>query len=213
MDVMPNCAAVIVGKLRDGEEWPAKPGRHWRAKRDFCDGTALLAHRQEKAAKAFGQCVKTFVSDEWTLEYDLALGPKDETGQFHHGLAKDIFVAAWLADNDDALNAKTKTVADEAAAAIKAFAAMRETAKPADGCTVEEVVASTVYARFEKDGVSKPVAAQYLADRLRYLRKVAQLEPEHLRAVLPEYLVEAIEYVTGGKADIAMPTRKLATNV
>ena len=51
--------------------------------------------------------MKTFVSDEWTLEYDLA----------HAGLAKDMWVAAHLAKEDDQINAgkrklSTKVITD-----------------------------------------------------------------------------------------------------
>ena len=34
-DVMPDCAPEIIGKVKPGEEWPAKKDRRWRAKADF----------------------------------------------------------------------------------------------------------------------------------------------------------------------------------
>jgi len=197
MDVMPDCAPVIIGKLLEGHEWPPTNKRRWRAKKDIGDDTALIAHREGKTAKASGQYVKTFISDEWTLEYDLALGPKDKGGRFHDSLAEDVFVAACLADNDDAINAKNVTVAEIEKTAVEEFAALKEAAVPRDGCAVEEVLASNVYAKFAKDGVSKAVAAQYLAERLQSKRKNGQLTSDSLRRRLPMYLTNAIDYVTG----------------
>ena len=196
MDVMPNCAPVITGKIEERDAWPAPGKRRWLAKRDFSDENALTAHRNEKAAKATGQCVQTFVSDEWTLEYDLALGPKDENGGFSAGLAEDVFVAACLADKDDAINAKEKTVADVEREAVRKFAALAAAAIEKDGCSKEEAIASNVYAKFAKGGISKPIAAQYLAGRLQAKKNGGKLKPEDLRKHLPKYLVDAIDYVT-----------------
>ena len=67
IDVMPDCAPVIIGKWKECDQWPELSPRRWRAKRDFSKPNALALHRTEKEAKASGQCVKTFVSDEWTL--------------------------------------------------------------------------------------------------------------------------------------------------
>lgn len=200
MDVMPDCAPAIIGRVREGEEWPAANKRRWRAKSDI--GDALTTHRQKIIARASGQYVKTFVADEWTLEYDLALGPSDEHGHFHDGFAEDVYVAACLADNDDAINALGKTVADVEAEAIKQFGRMKEAAVSAgstEGCTSEEVLASHVYARFAKDGVSKAVAAQYLAERLS---SKGELTPNQWRDRLPKYITEAIAYVTRGDKSV-----------
>lgn len=164
MDVMPDCAPLIIGKLGPNDDWPERNPRRWRAKRDVGDSGALAAHRKEKKDKASDQCVETFVSDEWTLEYDLALGPKDENGKFPGGLADDVFVAACLAAQDDALNAGTKQVADVEKAALAQFKKLKP--QDTDGCTAREVRASMVYAKFAKQGVSKAIAAQYLAERL-----------------------------------------------
>ena len=87
MDIMPDCAPVLIGKVNAGEAWPAR--RRWRAKSDL--GEDLAARRERLEARASGQRVKTFVSDEWTLEYDLALGPKAEDGSFPGGLAEDSY--------------------------------------------------------------------------------------------------------------------------
>ncbi len=199
MDVMPDCAPVIIGKCEEGATWPEKDNRRWRAKKDFTGGTTLAAYRDEKTLKASGQSVKTFISNEWTLEYDLVLGPKDEKGDFPGGLAEDVFVAACLADKDDDINAKKKTAADVEMAAVEEFAALKTAAAAKEGCTAEEIIASKVYAKFAKDGVSKAIAAQYLAERLQSKRKGDQLTSDDLRKRLPTYLTSAIDYVTSTK--------------
>jgi putative ATP-dependent endonuclease of OLD family len=196
MDVMPNCAPVILGKLEEGADWPPDGKRRWLARKDFPNEEALDAHRDEKIAKAVGQCVRTFVSGEWTLEYDLALGPKNENGGFFAGLAEDVFVAACLADQDDAINANKKTVNGVAQEAASEFAALEAAVVGKDHCSKQEVLASHVYAKFAKDGVSKPIASQYLAERLQSKHTDEKLTPEHWRRQLPNYLINAIDYVT-----------------
>ena len=63
-------------------------------------------HIEEKAQ---GQCVKSFVSDEWTLEYDLA----------HSGVAEEVYVAAYLARKEEVI--LEHNLSDEIVAA-KSFA-------------------------------------------------------------------------------------------
>jgi len=209
MDVMPDCAPVIIGKIKE-DEWPETNSRRWRAKRDIGDENALATHRNEKDAKASGQFVKSFISDEWTLEYDLALGPKDKEGTFPCGLTEDVFVTACLAEEDDAINAKKKTVAEVETAAAQTFTDLKAAAVAKDGCSAEEVLASSIYAKFAKDGISKAIAAQYLAERLRSKHKNGQLTSDDLRKRLPTYLIEAIDYVTG--AQRAWPNGQKAAN-
>lgn len=206
MDVMPDCAPVIIGKLDEGEAWPTKSSkRRWRAKRDIGDADALVKHREAKVAKASGQGVKTYVSDEWTLEYDLALGSKHQNGSFTGDLAADVFAAACCADADDAINAKTKNVVDVVSASDKAFDAIKGEAISKEGCTAEEVLASNVYAKFARDGVSKAIAVQYLAERLQEKFKTNKLTRDKLRAKLPKYLTDAIDYVTRASEEDAAP--------
>jgi len=214
MDVMPDCAPAIIGKVRDGEEWPATDRRRWRAKSDIGDEKALTEHRRGKEARASGQYVRTLVSDEWTLEYDLALGPKDANGDFSGGLAEDVFVAACLAEKDDAINRARAKVAYVVRTAVKEFAALKKDAVEKDGCRIGEVIASNVYAKFEKHGVSKPIAAQYLAQLLEHKCRRGKFTADSLMARLPKYLVEAIEYVTstGAGAPEASSAAKGATD-
>jgi len=200
MDVMPDCAPAILGKVTEGDTWPETARRRWRAKRDFNDSANIEKRRGQIVAKASGQKVNTFVSDEWTLEYDLALGPKNPEGAFPGGFAEDVFVAACLAANDDALNAGTKDRSEVESSALAEFDELKKGATAKDGCVAEEILASHVYAKFARDGVSKPIAAQYLAERLQEQFDSGTLTSEQLRDRLPSYLIHAIEYVTGGSS-------------
>jgi putative ATP-dependent endonuclease of OLD family len=209
---MPDCAPVIIGKFKEGDDWPAKEKRRWRARKDIGDEKALTEYRDERVAKAQGQYVKTFLSDEWTLEYDLALGPKDKNDKFPAGLAEDVFVAACLAEKDDTINAKKDKVEDVEKTAISEFAAQKKASIPEAGCTAEEVLASRIYAKFARDGVSKPIAAQYLAGRLRNKHESGELTSVQLRAKMPKYLIEAIDYVTGQSVKDAKPSGEQLAN-
>nr|WP_298724316.1 AAA family ATPase [uncultured Steroidobacter sp.] len=180
MDVMPDCAPEIVGRVKAGEAWPDRSKRRWRAKRDFTP-EQLNERRAGIRSKASGQRVETFVADEWTLEYDLA----------HAGLAKEVWVAACLAAADNRI----------AAGKIKHFAVAREALRSYAALLAanpdKEKLASRVYEPFVSDPqISKATAAQYLACILqaRYVR--GRLTSESLRAELPRYIVDAIEYVT-----------------
>nr|WP_280890164.1 TOPRIM nucleotidyl transferase/hydrolase domain-containing protein [Jiella mangrovi] len=181
MDVMPNNAPWIVGKLEADQPIPARPPsrRRWRVNSDFA-GDELEKRRAALRAKASGQKVETFVADEWTLEYDLAF----------HGLGKNVYRAASLALSDDKLNAGITNQDDILTAADNAYQAL------IDDAYDQSTLASHVYALFEADGASKAIGAQYLAGLLE--RDIANgvLDAGRLRAALPPYIVAAIEHVT-----------------
>lgn len=181
MDVMPDCGKSIIDK-----DLPTK-GELGHA--------GLMARRNALSAKTTGQTVKTFVANEWTLEYDLA----------YFGLAKDVYVTACLARRDEALARKgddfnEETIKAEEQNALKGFTRLEQEAANgapscvADACTNQELLATKVYASFTTGTkASKSISAQYLAGAL----EGKQLTPEDWRKVLPPYLVEAIDYVTG----------------
>jgi len=191
MDVMPDCAPEVIGKVGVGEEWPDRGKRRWHARRDY--GEAELAQRRVGLEeRASGQHVRTFVSDEWTLEYDLALGRRDEHRAYGDGLAEEVFTAASLASDDGKLCAHSKRPCAVIREAKRQFA--RLSTEPTPGCSEREVRATHVYARFLKDSVSKPMAAQYLAEILRARQ---DLRGGALRERLPKYITDAIDHVTG----------------
>ena len=179
LDVMPDCAPKIVGLLKADEDLPNKGQRRWRTKADFT-ADELVAHGDAIRKKADGQNVRTFVSNEWTLEYELARA----------GLARDVWVAARLAHADDRINAGNIDVADVVAEAERAFDEL-------DDRWSKEELASNVYALFMTGAkVSKAVAAQYLAERLEDRMARRELSRKVLMDHLPSYLVDAIRYVT-----------------
>jgi putative ATP-dependent endonuclease of OLD family len=177
LDVMPDCAPWIIGKLDAGEALPEQ--RKWRVKKDFTSDT-ISAHRESIRAKASGQRIETFVSDEWTLEYDLAF----------FGLSEEVWVAAHLADKDDEIHNGKTSVDQETQAARADFAPKKNSA------TSVEELASQVYAWFAKTKVSKPIAAQYLAEILEFKTKNGELTAQGLLEKLPPYLIKAIQFVT-----------------
>jgi putative ATP-dependent endonuclease of OLD family len=176
-DVMPDCAPEIVGHVRPGEPWKEKSKRRWLARNDFSTPQELTARREKICAKADGQKVKTFVAEEWTLEYDLA----------HAGLAREVFVAAWLAADDDRIAAGKLTGAT-LAPALREFRAL------AKQYPAKDELATHVYKMVL--GVSKATTAQYLASILEYRSKRGKTTATTLRTKLPPYIVAAIEYVT-----------------
>jgi putative ATP-dependent endonuclease of OLD family len=179
LDVMPDCAPVIVGKIKFGEAIPARPPskRQWRTKSEFTPAE-LDERRQQRIDKASGQSVRTFVAGEWTLEYDLAFS----------GLAEEVWNAGVLALADDRIQAG-KVTRDEAIAERAAdYATFTETDK--------EVLASHVYALFEAGGASKAIGAQYLAELLEAHRIARILDVDQLLSRLPAYVIDAIGHVT-----------------
>jgi len=181
MDVMPDCAPWIVGKLKDGEPIPSlgESNRKWRVKQDY-PGDGLATRRNTIQAKASSQRVKTFVADEWTLEYDLAFS----------GLGEDVWIAAHLAAKDETIHAGTTSLETEAASARSSFAGLLT-----KGFS-KEVLASHVYAKFARNRGLKTITAQYLAGILEERVRKQELTDQTLRSKLPFYLVQAITYVT-----------------
>lgn len=191
-DVMPDCAPEIIGMVKPGQDWPDTKDRGWRAKADFTPDE-LEQHRQDIRAKASGQCVKTFVADEWTLEYDLA----------YFGLARDVWIAAHLAKADEQINADKATKEAVARKALRSFIELQKNNR------TKEEVASNVYALFASNSnISKATSAQYLACLLEARQRKGQLPSTTLRSILPPYLVQAIEYVTVPIKDGARPEKE-----
>ena len=185
LDVMPDCAPEILG-LVEGDADPKwqSSSRRWKAVRDFGDDetrAAALDAQRARLKEHDGQMVRTFVADEWTLEYDLA----------YCGLAEQVFVAASLAKNDDPLNEERNKRDDVIADARAEFASHKFEA----GGDVE-ALCSRIYRVFHSGGASKAVAAQHLAELLVEDSDKGELDAPMLRAKLPSYLLQAIEYVT-----------------
>jgi putative ATP-dependent endonuclease of OLD family len=185
IDVMPDCAPEITGRVKAGEVWPDKKTRRWRAKRDFTS-EALAARYDAFREKASGQNVQTFVANEWTLEYDLA----------HAGFAKEVWVAGHLAEVDD------RMVAGKVKRFIVIRDALRTFAALSSKSTTRDELASRVYAPFLVNSrISKATAAQYLAGILETRYRDGRIRYPSFRTLLPRYIVAAIEHVTHPPAE------------
>jgi len=187
MDVMPDCAPAILGLVTgdDDEKWTSSR-RRWKAERDFGnDETSrkkALNEWRERLRASDGQSVCTFVADHWTLEYDLAFC----------GLAEQVYVAASLAKNDDAITEDKKTAAEVEANARIEFKEMAESV--GDDRTA---LCSQIYKVFHSGGASKAIAAQYLANTLTAQGETDDFEPAAFANALPRYIVEAIAHASG----------------
>lgn len=188
MDVMPDCGKSIIEK-----DLPTKGA---------LGESGLQQKRVELRKKTTGQTVRTFIADEWTLEYDLA----------YFGLAKDVYVAAHLAKRDEAIAKKggdlnEQTTKAEEQKALTDFNSLAEEVQNdtsnglTHGGTNQELLATKVYALFTTGTkASKTISAQYLAGALLNKQEIEKLTFDAWRKVLPLYLVEAIDYVTGAVA-------------
>ena len=193
LDVMPSCGPYIIKIIKDDSDWPIlEEGeeRKWRAKRDF-KGAGLNEHKEKIKFKAYGQNVKSFVADEWTLEYDLAFAN-------NNALAKEVYIAAQLAIWDENDNYSEKTAEEKIEMAKTKYVALtKEASKLATdkNWNSNEVLASKVYAMYVTGSkASKSITAQYLCEVI--LDKVKLEKTYDLRDKLPGYLVDAIDYVT-----------------
>jgi len=146
-----------------------------RKKESVLIAEGKVAPHEASLRKYDGQRVKTFVSPQWTLEYDLALS----------GLAKELHMAIATAKalSETGTEPKPKALV----AAETAF-----TAEEAKKGTPKELAAFVFKPLFKKQA-SKVETAQQLAAAL----KDAKPTPAELRKKLPLYLIEAIEYACG----------------
>lgn len=199
MDVMPDCAPDILSlKGVKGAVWPDKADRRWRAMKDFgatpSDLEEGLKNHREKRAESDGQCVRTFVADHWTLEYDLAF----------KGLSKEVHHAAHLAINEEKIDEGKETKVTLLKKAQIAFEQIQTTH------ATEEARCSAIYKLFKR--ASKAIAAQHLIDLIDQRFDDKSLDVSKLRGLLPTYVVHAIEYATqGSSVSTTSPVRQATT--
>ena len=173
-DIMPNCAPSICldKRLKDDKtNWPKEENRKWRVESDF-DDTQKAIHLNDIEGKANGQNVKTFVSDKWTLEYDLA----------YHGL-----------NNVAMKNSLIKAIVKTTYAQVNWISKTTEISTALDARASIEEKASCFYSFFAKGNTSKAEFSQQLALELE---TDFSGKEEELKDILPPYLVNAILFVT-----------------
>lgn len=221
MDVMPNCAPLILGKVKENEAWSSihqKNPRQWRGKQDIED---LNNHADEKIKRIAGelndrQCVKVFVSDQWTLEYDLAYyGYKNEC--FLAQLVHSTTIEAIQSERPKAkldeyiwesILKKAKDFPDKHKFQVIVCKDKEKKVDDRKYDTIEmiekkneaEILASYIYSLFITKEASKSTAAQYLAQALE--DDFEKNPKRNWREILPVYLVNAIDHVT-----TPLPTR------
>lgn len=156
-----------------------KPGR--KTKKDYKDDEIQEILNKKKHRDGGG--VNTFISDHWTLEYDLALC----------GFGEEMHVAVTLAKKSKAKD-KEGEVLDKAEQEKRMEEAYNEYKEWRDNGNSDETIASWIYKPLSKNYASKPETAQFLAQILE--ENCEQKNHSELRKKLPPYLVNAIEYVT-----------------
>lgn len=171
---MPNCAPGICIKKEyttDKSSWPDASDRKWRAEADFSPKESS-DYEIAKLQKADGQFVKTFLSNHWTLEYDLAYWGFNDTTM------KDVLIRSLIKVTYEPINWVSKTT---------------EFKDKLNNYSTFEEKASFFYSYFTSQKASKADFSQRLAFELseEYKNK-----SDELKKALPSYLVQAIEYVT-----------------
>lgn len=187
MDVMPDAAPEILGLVNDNDDPKWKnPKRRWKVKKDLGPDTptiaAALLARIANLSTDDAQNVKTFVSDHWTLEYDLA----------RCGLADMVFEAAQLANAHDNICDGKANEKDVIADATKGFGELK--AECGDDA---EIIAINVYQLFKSKKASKAIAAQYLAAAIEKKMTDDGFDAPAFQACLPNYVVNAIQHACG----------------
>ena len=195
-DLIPEAALPILGyEHPKSEEEDKKSTRRWRSEDDpklgkiWGDKESIKEGREDyirRKKEGDSNFIRTFVSDHWTFEYDLA----------YAGLAKEVFAAAKLALKDERLHKednyckKREEIRKEA---------IDEFYKLSDNHLVPPAVQA--YRPFiEGSKASKSIAAQYLGDILYEM--FANPDSEKLRDYLPSYIIEAIEFAAGANTNI-----------
>jgi putative ATP-dependent endonuclease of OLD family len=125
-----------------------------------------------------GDLVRTFVSDHWTLEYDLARAGLSELVHKAVSLAKKARGSSGRLNSED-----QHIVLEEAMEDLAGW--------HAEGLD-EEAIAASVYKPLHEKSASKPETAQFLAQLL----EESGMGAAEIRGRLPLYIVEALEYVT-----------------
>ena len=159
-DVMPDCAPSICINpkltLANRSDWPNV--RRWKTEIEITDKAKFIGEIKNRAD---GQNVKTFVTPQWTLEYELAAS----------GLGEYMLetIVKMIYDGDE----KQKEKLEEIKREYNAFVSKEEKA-------------SYVYSFFYKKRVSKAEFAQYFAVELEKKDKglIIPMIPQYLKAAI-----------------------------
>ena len=156
-DIPPDCAKELVGERRTESEF---------------DEAKKNAHMQT-LARHDGGSVRSFPSDQWTLEYDLARQP---------ALAAIVQEAVQIAKG--AAGQTPNRIAEAAREQVETW--------QADATLTPDDIAVRIFTPLYKKRVSKTEVAEQLAALIAGLPD----GPGEFRAKLPAYIVDAIEHVS-----------------
>lgn len=163
----------------DVANYVSKPKKGKRFESDYEDDEAIAQVVKNKKDRAEGGKTIVYVSDRWTLEYDLAL----------YGCAELMYLAITLAEKAKSRDERLEE-ADEAttlSAAELSWATLEKAGHSPDE------LASIIYRPLYENDASKAIAAQYAA-HLVCTGKYGT--GEELFDKLPPYLKAAISYLT-----------------
>jgi len=169
---------VRVACMRDRDLAPAGTPDNMRGKLP-CIADLTVVELEDHLANLKsrdGGTVRTFVSDRWTLEYDLAATNWTLAAVMHQAIS-----LAKVSKSDWPDAAETQATKSSATAEVLKWRA--------DGVSLEQA-AMTIYKPLRVDNVSKSIAAQHAASLIGDLPSLRSGE-------LPTYIQEAFRYVRG----------------
>lgn len=216
-DIMPHDAATKLGFV-DGDSDPKwqSARRKWLTDRDlsFLDENSEKSPDEQfaeaiqdildKYKELEGQSVEVFISDQWTLEYDLCIS----------GLAREVYIAMQLAKKDakagpvelfgsDQSEVKSDDTDQDGSPLnknIESFSKEFDTSY-SNPRSIETAI--EIYKEFHNGNASKAITAQYLCEVLQHKYRSDRMGSSTMRRVLPSYLVGSIDYVTEGVINVS----------
>lgn len=168
MPVRVACVADMDLAPDDADEKMRKELKKWSDLDDKKRGEHITKKRERD-----GGPVKTFVSDRWTLEYDLAVASWKMATVMHRAIT--------------AAKQQPDAQREQDLVSIDATAAKEVEGWKAAGRTLEQV-ALDIYRPLRVGNTSKVIAAQFAA---RLLEKAGSISPDDV----PRYLIDAIAYL------------------
>lgn len=143
-----------------------------------------VVHRNKKASSLDGQGVKTFISPNWTLEYDICLG----------NLSKLFYKAVLRAEkiqNSDKIGLTQEKINDVNKNVATDFKKWRQ-----EGLDKPEIAFTIYYSTMIKKEISKAIVAQCFADLLMQFNGRPMMRKTILSDDKLKYIVDAINYAT-----------------
>lgn len=148
----------------------------------------MKEEENKKVERSAGGSVKTFVSNYWTLEYDIA----------YCGFGMLMHKAIQIAKNE---KSKNKTLTDDEINVIKLSSEQEYNQWKNDGIS-DVQIACNIYEPLYKGKASKAIAVQYFIELLNQEKIVKDKRYNEIIDKLPTYLVNAIKYVTSNDKEL-----------